>query len=91
MYVKYVCMCVCARVEQTRRACTYIHTHICDVCVHVRVRARGTDATSLTDMIRRVTGREDYQFGDLSKDALKTLTGTAVVVMMHVNIFVSCQ
>jgi hypothetical protein len=82
-------------VEQTRRACTYIHTHVCDVCVYdyihthvcdvcvyVRVRARGTDATSLTDMIRRVTGREDYQFGDLSKDALKTLTGTAVVVRL---------
>lgn len=34
-----------------------------------------TDAESFEDLVRRVTGRQDYKFGDLSKDALRQLTG----------------
>ena len=32
------------------------------------------------DLVRRVTGREDYKFGDLSKEALRQLTGKVLQV-----------
>jgi hypothetical protein len=35
--------------------------------------------------VRRVTGRQDYKFGDLSKEALRQLTGKVLYSLLELN------